>query len=119
MDNFVAKKSEIENERRNLIESLEKEKKDKLRELADKDREKVQATGTPVSKSRCRYAQEGHASSHPGDQDFTSRPQEGVAGNHYSSHRPPKPSIDDRARVPVEVDWEVAIQELQTPGVGD
>ena len=41
MDNFVAKKTEIENERKNLMESLEKEKKDKLRELADKDREKV------------------------------------------------------------------------------
>lgn len=45
MDNFVAKKAEIENERKNLMEQLDKEKRDKLRELADKDREKVQATG--------------------------------------------------------------------------
>jgi hypothetical protein len=37
MDNFIARKSELENERKHLVDTLDKEKKDKMRELADKD----------------------------------------------------------------------------------
>ncbi|KAL4497107.1 hypothetical protein ABPG72_019427 [Tetrahymena utriculariae] len=44
VDIFIKNKADLENERKNLKEQLEFEKKEKLRELADKDREKVQAT---------------------------------------------------------------------------
>lgn len=44
IENFIKYKSELENEKKSLGDALEKEKKDKQRELADKDREKVQAT---------------------------------------------------------------------------
>jgi len=37
----LAKRDELVNERRQLTDTLDKERKDKMRELADKDREKV------------------------------------------------------------------------------
>ncbi|KAM3129413.1 hypothetical protein pb186bvf_018487 [Paramecium bursaria] len=44
IDSFLSVKADLENEKRVLLENLEKERKDKTKELADKDREKVQAT---------------------------------------------------------------------------
>ena len=44
VDTFIKNKADLENERKTLKETLESERKDKLRDLADKDREKVQAT---------------------------------------------------------------------------
>lgn len=44
MDNYVKSKAELERDRKMLLENLELEKKERQREVADKDREKVQAT---------------------------------------------------------------------------
>lgn len=44
VDTFIKNKSDLENERKTLKEQLDFERKEKLRDLADKDREKVQAT---------------------------------------------------------------------------
>ena len=44
VDTFIKNKADLENERKTLKETLESERKEKLRDLADKDREKVQAT---------------------------------------------------------------------------
>lgn len=41
IDSFLSVKADLENEKRVLLENLEKERKDKTKELADKDREKV------------------------------------------------------------------------------
>ena len=41
VDTFIKNKADLENERKTLKETLESERKEKLRDLADKDREKV------------------------------------------------------------------------------
>ena len=107
--------SELENERKSLLDSLDKEKKDRLRELADKDREKVQATGIYHSQEG-RYVEEGYASSHKGDEDIVVGFEEGVAGYDYSFDGVVEPSVDYGVGVSVKVDGEVVVQEFKVVG---
>lgn len=98
-----------------MLESLDKEKKDRLRELADKDREKVQATGISHV-HEVRYVEEGYASSYKGDQDIVAGFEEGVAGYDDSFDGVVEPLVDYGVGVSIEVDGEVAVQEFKVVG---
>lgn len=66
-----------------------------------------------------RHAQEGHVASHQGDQDIVVGSQERATGHDNSIDRTAESSTHDRVGVPIQVDREVALQELQAARASD
>lgn len=104
---YMSEKDQMEKERAQLREALEFEKAEKIRELADKERERVQATDklkNGTEKCNGRYATQDSR-----DQNQLAVIKERAAINDYETDSLAEPSADERVRVSIEADREVVV----------